>query len=249
MTFEPIAKKRIYHEIIRQIKLSIVNGQINPGEQLPSERYLADALSVSRTSVREAISVLDASGVVTIRPGVGVFLKDDPNVDILLTINSILKESFNLVEILEFRKAVEGDAAYYAAQRSTPQELGAIQIAFVALESAVMQREIAANEDYAFHMAICKAAKNLILQKVIFFISDALLDGLNESRSKTLQTPGKSEVVLEEHRRIYEAIRNKNAALARKEMWEHLEQVKVRFTPLLRESRLPFQNFEVKQKR
>lgn len=232
MAFEPIAKKRIYQEIIQQIKLSIENGQIQPGDRLPSERHLADALSVSRTSVREAISVLDSAGVVMIRQGVGVFLKEDSNADILLKINSILKESFNLVEMLEFRKTIEGDAAYYAAQRSTRQDLEAIQNAFVSLEAAVMRREIAANEDYAFHMAICKAAKNTILHKVIFFISDILLDGLNESRTKTLQIPGKSEAVLEEHRRIYKAIRNKDAVSARKEMWEHLEQVKIRFTPL-----------------
>lgn len=229
MELKPIAKERIYHDIIKQIQQAIEKGNILPGEQLPSERQLAKSLAVSRTSVKEAISVLDASGVVFIRPGVGIFLRDEGVEDIKFKINTILKQSFDLVEILEFRQAIEGDAAYYAAQRSTKQNLEDIEESFLALEDAVSRKEIAAKEDYAFHMAICKAAKNVMLQKVILFISDTLIDSLQESRSQTLKTPGRSEEVLEEHRRIHDAIHNGDAPTARQEMWEHLQHVKMRF--------------------
>src|SRR5699024_951131 len=104
-----------------------------------------------------------------------------------------------------------------------------LNTSFTALEKAVSQRVIAAKEDYAFHMAICKASENMMLQKVILLISDTLLDSLNESRSQTLKIPGRSEAVLEEHRRITNAIHNGNASVARQEMWDHLQNVKIRF--------------------
>src|SRR5699024_8169317 len=115
MELKTISQKRIYHDIIRQISEAIEKGQIKPGERFPSERKLAARMSVSRTSIKEAISVLDSSGVVLIKPGVGVFLKDEGMDALLAEINAILKDSFDLVEILELRQAVESDAAYYAA--------------------------------------------------------------------------------------------------------------------------------------
>lgn len=78
MVFKPIKKrKRVYQYIIDQIKIAIEEGRIKPGDQLPSERALAYKLDVSRTSVKEAITVLESSGVVTVRPGVGMFLSND----------------------------------------------------------------------------------------------------------------------------------------------------------------------------
>lgn len=144
----------------------------------------------------------------------------------MFKINTILNDSLNLVEILEFRQAIEGDAAYYAALRSIKQDLKSLKTSFSALEHAVSQDIIAAKEDYTFHMTICKASKNTMLQKVILLVSDTLLDSLNESRSQTLKIPGRSETVLEEHRRINYAICKGDASLARQEMWGHLQNVK-----------------------
>src|SRR5690625_5647709 len=78
MELKPIKKNnKIYQNIIRQVKDSIENGNILPGDKLPSERALAEMLNVSRTSVKEAITVLESSGIITVRPGVGMFLNDD----------------------------------------------------------------------------------------------------------------------------------------------------------------------------
>lgn len=229
MELKTIPKKRIYHDIIKQMQEAIEKGQVKPGQRFPSERKLAQLLSVSRTSVKEAISVLDSSGVVSIKPGIGVFLRDDGMNNILYDINVILKDSFDLVEILELRQAVESDAAYYAALRREPEDLAKIENAFTALEDAVTHNKLAADEDYIFHMEICKAAGNVLLQKVILYISDTLIDSLRESRSQTLKIPGRSKAVLEEHREIFKTIRNGDKSGARRNMWEHLQNVKRRF--------------------
>lgn len=73
MKLKPVTKERIYRDIIKQIQCAIEQKEIKPGDRLPSERNLAEHLSVSRTSVKEAISVLDSSGIVYIKPGVGIF--------------------------------------------------------------------------------------------------------------------------------------------------------------------------------
>ncbi|HEX6922730.1 MAG TPA: FadR/GntR family transcriptional regulator [Bacillales bacterium] len=229
MNLTPVKKRRLYHDIIKQIKLAIENGEIKPGERLPSERSLAQTLSVSRTSVKEAISVLDSAGVVIIRPGVGVFLRENGLDDIIITINTIMENRIDLVEVLELRQAIEGNTAYYAALRGTKEDRDLIKEAFLALEYAVNRNDIAAEEDYKFHMAVCTAARNTLLKKVMYLISDTLLDSLDESRSKSLKVPGKSKVILEEHRRIYEAVCSGDANEARKEMWQHLQRVKERF--------------------
>lgn len=84
MEFAPIKKrKRIYQTIIQQIKTSIANGQISPGENLPSERALAEMFGISQTSVKEAVTVLESSGIITVRPGVGMFINEDSRQDLL----------------------------------------------------------------------------------------------------------------------------------------------------------------------
>src|SRR5699024_2846958 len=109
------------------------------------------------------------------------------------------------------------------------EDLEKIGNAFSELEAAVTKKRLAAEEDYAFHMTICKAANNMMLQKVIFYISDRLIDRLRESRAQTLRIPVRSVAVLEEHRRIYKAIYTGDGPEARQYMWEHLQNVKRRF--------------------
>lgn len=230
MQLVPVEKKRIYHDIIEQIKIAIEKGELKPGDQLPSERKLAESLSVSRTTVKEAISVLDSAGIVTIKPGVGVFLRKSGMDDIVLDINVILGKKVNLVELLEFRQALEGNSAYYAAIRSTAEDHARLKSAFERLEGAVLANSLAAEEDYEFHLAICIASKNQLFKRVLYSVTDFFLEGLKESRSKSLMA-GRAKIILEEHRKIYEAILSGDAPLARKEMWDHIQKVKERFIP------------------
>lgn len=73
MMLKPIRRKRLYQDIIEQIQLLIRDNELKPGDKLPSEREMAENLSVSRTSVREAISVMESAGLVEVLQGKGVF--------------------------------------------------------------------------------------------------------------------------------------------------------------------------------
>lgn len=229
MKLKPVKRKKVSQEIIEQIMSAIERKELKPGDQLPSERTLAELLSVSRTSVQEATSILASAGIVEIRPGVGVFLIKGSIEDTLSKLRAIVHGvDVNLIELMEMRQSIEGDAAFYAAKRATEQDLESIKEAFLALEQAVLKGEVAAEEDYHFHMAILAAAKNQVMKRVMDMVSDSLLEGLTQTRYDTLEK-GKSREILEEHRGIMMAIQARDAELARKRMWQHLQGVKERF--------------------
>ncbi|ASK62152.1 GntR family transcriptional regulator [Virgibacillus phasianinus] len=231
MNLSPVVrKKRVYQDIVEQIKQAIERGEILHGEKLPSERTLAESFSVSRSSVKEAFSVLESAGVVEIKQGSGVFLLKNSTEDTITKINAAIRGvAVDIVELMELRQAIEGDAAYYAAMRGSREDVEAVYQAFGDLEKAVINEKVAAEEDFAFHMSIAKAARNSIIEKVMYMLSDQVLEGLSKSRANTLAAPNKSQLILEEHRMIYHAIRDGNPELAKEAMCNHLQKVKQRY--------------------
>jgi GntR family transcriptional repressor for pyruvate dehydrogenase complex len=227
MNFNEIKKTRVYEQVIEQIKKLLEFGKLKSGDKLPSEREMAGMFNVSRSVIREAMSVLNASGVLNIRPGIGVFIVDDEESTLIQRMDRALKkDSVNLQELIEVRQGLESQAVYLAALRATPKDLERIEAAYISLSEAVKQERVGAQEDFVFHEAIIKASKNETLMEMLRILSDRLLIGLQESRSKSMKQPHRSEDVLFEHRRIIDAITNKDAILAKKLMFKHLENVK-----------------------
>jgi GntR family transcriptional regulator, transcriptional repressor for pyruvate dehydrogenase complex len=234
MELTAIKKRRIYQSIIEQIKTSIEKGDLKPGDKLPSERDLAQILSVSRSAVREAISVLESGSIVEIFPGIGVYLSKRANDQLLSQIDQILnKREVNLLELLEMRLGVEGQSAYLAAERRTEVELEKIKNAYNALEAAANHNQLGANEDYQFHISIVKASHNSLLLHAVKIFSDKFLQGIQECRSESMKIPGKSEMVLQEHWSVYEAIKYRDPECAQKMMVLHLHSIKERYARYL----------------
>lgn len=227
---KPIKKKnRLYHEVVNEIFSSISKENLKPGDKLPSERTIADSLEVSRTTVKEAISVLEANGIVSIKPGVGVFLINQSKKVIQQELLDALSPGrHNLAELIELRQAIEGDAAYYAAERMTQVQQKELEARYQALQEAEGNGELAIEEDYAFHKAILAAANNAMMQDLMEVISEKVYSFIRQNRMETMLQPSEFRVVMDEHRLIYEAIINKDAPAAKKAMWEHLHSIKVR---------------------
>lgn len=225
-----IQKQRVYQSVIEQIKHSAANGELKPGDKLPSERELAEGLAVSRAAVREAMTVLEASRLVKVMPGVGIFLEEDPNREWMLRMNDLAVIGHqDLFHMLEMRQAVESEAAYWAALRRTSEDEAVLKGLYEQLHSAVERGELAAEEDYQFHLAIMNMAYNPYLLETMKYFSERYKDGLKQSRQESLHTPGKAVRVVEEHWRIYDGIAQQNGTEAKEAMWQHLQQVKVRY--------------------
>ncbi|BBH69849.1 GntR family transcriptional regulator [Actinoplanes sp. OR16] len=133
-------------------------GEWAVGEKLPGETTLGPQLGVGRSTVREAIRQLAGRGVLATRQGAGVFVTA---VDVSEDWDAVLRRS-DIVTVIEARIAIEVEAAFLAAERRTPADLGAMRDA-LALRSSTIEIDEHVDADMAFHRAIVAASGNSLL--------------------------------------------------------------------------------------
>lgn len=221
-SFGPIRKTRIYEEVAAQIQRLISDGRLKPGDRLPPERELAEAFSVSRTSVRDAIRVLEMAGLLEPRQGEGTVVRDlspDTLVNPLATL--LVRNRLRMAELLDVRKMLEPPVAGRAAAHVTEAELLQLQDILRRQEEKVRRGEVAIDEDSEFHYAIALAARNSVLLRVL----DVLMDLLRESRERSLQVAGRLQRSFDGHGRIMAALLAHDPALAEAAMRQHIEEI------------------------
>ncbi len=224
--FRPVKTKKVYEEIIGQIKKLIIDGKLQPGDKLLSERELSEQLNVSRASVREAFSALGMMGIISIRPGEGSFVRQVSFEGMLEPLSFILQmEIDDIMQLLEVRKILEVETAALAALRAGPEDLKDIHGAIVSMLDELKRGEIGDTADASFHFAVAKAANNPILIKVMNAISDLMNTAFRSSRQKLFLIENMPLVLYNAHYEIYEAISAHNPSLARLKMREHLTMV------------------------
>src|SRR3984893_5871096 len=168
---------RIYEEILERI----VSGKFSIGDRLPSENQIGTEYKVSRAVVREALSRLLADGVVVTRQGAGTFVHRKPGREFLrlAPIGGIA----DLMRCFEFRIALEGEAAYLAAQRRTDENIEAISETFERLNEANKVGEVAVQLDIAFHKAIARASRNQLFVQTLEALDLHIFNGMNITRN------------------------------------------------------------------
>ncbi|CEP68510.1 Transcription regulator HTH, GntR [Moorella glycerini] len=226
MDLRPIRPKKIYEEIVQQIKDLIGEGNLKPGDRLPSERELSERLAVSRASVREALSALAAMGVIDIRPGEGTFVRNIRNGAIVEPLAmALLLDRQAAMELLEARQALEGEAAHLAARRAGPEDLEKMAEILKEMERDLRKGTLGEEADLRFHLAIAEAARNSVLARLMHTVSYTMRQALRTSRQRLYTTTGNLELLFEQHQRIYEAIKAHNPRAARRAICEHLRFV------------------------
>lgn len=224
--FRPVKTKKVYEEIIEQIKNLIVEKKLQPGDKLLSERELSEKLSASRASVREAFSALEMMGIISIRPGEGSFVRQVSFEGILEPLSFLLKvETNDIMQLLEVRKILEAETAALAANRALPENLLELEAALSTMVEEAKRGEVGDMADANFHFAVAKAANNAVLVKVMNTISDLMNTSFRAARQKIFLLENMPSMIYQSHCRIYEAIRDKNAPLARTRMRDHLALV------------------------
>ena len=213
-----------------QIHRLIAEGQLEPGDRLPPERELAEVFGVSRTSVRDAIRVLEMRGLVEPRHGEGTVVKQIPIDAIVSPLADALAASKDLTaDLFDMRRMLEPPLARAASFRATAEDLKAMEDILVRQRERVRVGEIAIAEDNAFHYRIATAAKNQVVLRVI----DVVMDLLRDSRARSLHGPGRAQKSLNGHRRILAAIRDRDPDAAAEAMRVHIEEIEQSlFSPL-----------------
>ena len=229
MDLRPIKTKKIYEEIIEQIRVLVVKGDLKPGDRLPSERDLAVRLNVSRASVREALSALEMMGLLEIRSGEGTFIKKIDLDSVVTPLTWVLSmEKDTILELLEVRKMLEGQTVALAAKRASSEDLRDLEDTLKAMYQDIQTGQIGEEADLRFHYAIARASKNKILLRLMNAISDTMHQSLKASRVRLYEEQATPEVLYKEHLLILEAITKKNDDEARHYMLEHLAGVEAR---------------------
>ncbi len=219
---EPVRRTKVYAEVASQIHRLIAEGRLEPGDRLPPERELAEMFGVSRTSVRDAIRVLEMRGLVEPRHGEGTVVKQIPIDAIVSPLADALTASKDLTaDLFDMRRMLEPPLARVAALRAAADDIRAMDDILVRQAERVRAGGIAIEEDNAFHYRIATAAKNQVVLRVM----DVVMDLLRESRARSLQGPGRAEKSLDGHRRILAAIRDREPDVAADAMRLHIEEI------------------------
>lgn len=199
---------------------------MRPGDRLVSEREMADRLQVSRASVREAFSALDVLGILESKPGEGTFIRTIPQDSFFkpLTLIGMLYNEKKM-DVMEVRMILEAESAAMAAKRATAADLENIRACLNQLEQDFQSGALGEVPDADFHLTIAGATTNLVLAWLMNTVSDLLVETMRYSRQRLFKNPKNKEILLLQHRKIFEAILCRNPGRARAAMMEHLNFV------------------------
>ena len=197
----------------------IVAGQWAPGEHLPPEGELITRLGVSRTAYREALSRLEARGLVEVRHGIGTRVADRSREAVADLLSLLLRRSRPATgDLLEARRILEVEAAALAAERATAAEVAALDAALEAMRRPTASPDEYTLGDLRFHLTLALASRNAVLAA----LAESLRSALHELIAATFAVDGRTERRLRDHERILEAIRTRDAAGAREAVATHL---------------------------
>ena len=232
MTFGTFKKSAISEDIIARLLTMIKEGQLQPGTKLPPERELAEAMQVSRPSLREALRALSIMNIIEIRQGDGTYitsLEPELLVEHLDFVFSLSDST--IIELFEARKIVEVGLAAMAAQRITDEEIAKLEKSLSDSIENVADHALFLQADVELHETIVEAARNPFLKR---FMASIYNLG-HASRSRTVEIPGVVEQVVEDHRAIVSALKTRNPERARQTMLQHLNNVEARLLMLVAE--------------
>lgn len=226
-------KQKVYEIIIQKIQTEITAGILEAGKKLPSERELAVKYGVSRTSIREALRLLELSDFVEIRPGDGTFIKTNEQQTIQQQLTSVVlkTDQTTLYEMLELRLILESQCAALAALRATGQDIEKIARTLEAMKNTD-DEEIGIQADLDFHMAIAAAANNSVLAQLISSFVSNMRSTIEVTRKHRLSSKENFARTLEEHRAIFIAISRGESDRAKVLMEDHIRTIRQELSEL-----------------
>ncbi len=235
--FKPIRPRRIAEEIIGQIKELIKKGELKPGERIPSERDLSALLEVSRPSVREAITVLEAMGYLDSRQGGGTYVRSLAQTSLADPLTSLVgeKDPSMLHALVEVRLGLESWSAFLAAQRAKPEEIVRIRDLLGTMEKQAEGGGWDADIDSRFHYAITAASHNTLQIHILDTIHSLFHTTIQVALMEFYHKADTIDILRRQHRDIFDAIAAHNPERARQKMMDHLSMVEEKMSELLAE--------------
>ena len=215
---DPIRKTRLSEQVVEAIETMITQGNYAPGDKFLSENELGKELHVSRSSVREAVRILEVRGRVSVRHGKGIFISEPPEGDSFT--EWIRDNRASIFDHFEVRMIIEPKAAWHAASKADQDSLKAMEKACELFEENAGKGDMAAlvKADGDFHRLIARSTNN----RTLYFLMKTMTRSLSEGWITSLHIPGRIEKTVGEHGAILDAIRDRDPERAEGEMMRHL---------------------------
>jgi GntR family transcriptional repressor for pyruvate dehydrogenase complex len=222
--FRPVSTGRISEIIVEQIRALMRQGQLKPGDRLPPERDLCERFGVSRVTVREALRMLESSGLVQIRVGArgGAFVTAPSGDRVgegladMLTLSAI-----SAADVTEVRMILEVGIVPLVCERATEQDIADLEMICERSEEALRAGTYSMDYSLEFHARVAQATHNPAVVMLVESFRGPIHMSLQQAREVA---PEMGELGTREHERFIEAIRRREADVATKIMREHLER-------------------------
>lgn len=218
MQLQAIKTDRLYVKVASQLSKLVSDGVIKPGDRLPSERVLAEKLSVSRPTIREAMIALELSGIVEIRTGSGIYVTEKK--PFIVTED----KGIGPFEILEIRSILESEACALAAKHITDNEIQQLKDTIVEMEEEEKRPDSSEKADWKFHNIIAKASQNSAISSVVNWLWELRNQSdLSSAFAARLREEGVHPSI-QDHKDIVAALEKRDADAAKNAMNKHIEQ-------------------------
>ena len=225
----PKKHRNLAQGVVAHLSDRIRGGSLNPGDKLPTESEIMRMLGVSRTVVREAISHLQAAGLVETRHGIGTFVLEPSNAPMGLDPATIVTMR-DVLDLLELRISLETEAVGLAATRRSDEQLAQLRAAVDSFEECARRGGETVAPDMAFHLLIAQASGNRYFHDILTHLGSNIIPRarLNSAHFSD-DGPGPFiERVIHEHENIFSAIARRDAEGARAAMRTHLSNSRER---------------------
>ena len=224
-SYQPVERRKVYAQIAEQLLGQIGSHRLKPGDVLPPERELTETFKVGRSSIREALRMLESQGVIRgVNGGAFVVAEAANPLESSLRLLFALDERAGMHDLFELRRILEGEAAALAAERRTDDHLGEMDAAIADMEGALAASgsgDAFIEADLRFHFAVATATGN----RLVLHSMQAVRDVLRRALMTVYHIPHSPESAVGEHRAIRAAVAAGDAEQARSEMRSHLARV------------------------
>ncbi|HRN76080.1 FadR/GntR family transcriptional regulator [Ottowia sp.] len=221
-------------DVVQALGDQIRDGRLPSGSKLPREADLMTEFGVSRTVVREAMSRLQAAGMVDTRHGIGTFVLGLGDASLFRIAPEQLSTLHDVIAVLELRIAVETEGAGLAARRRTDDNVAALRSALAAFDAAVQEGRDAVGPDFQFHLEVARATQNPRFAELMNALGGSMIPRARlEDEAAASSRLDYLRGVHAEHESIFDAIVRQDADAARAAMRTHLSNSRERRRRLL----------------
>lgn len=222
-----LSNKSVVERIVDQITGAIISGELQPGSKIPTETELCKNLGVGRNSIREAINILKAYGLLYIKKSEGTFVANNFRKSMLdPVIYGLILQKDSISEVMQLREVFDNGIMHMAVEISTKKDLQKLEEAFITLKESILDKNSKIDdileEDINFHKALFSIPNNNLLNTISEYIDRITIPSRVKAMEKIMNDKEENKFI-ELHFKILNVIREKKTDLINRTIKEHYQ--------------------------